>query len=307
MLTLTRGIGFIDLHFLDMPQVIGTAVLQGPDGIALIDPGPSTCLNALGRSLDEHGIELGDVRTILLTHIHLDHAGATGTLVGANPHIRVLVHERGAPHMADPTKLLASATRLYGRDMDRLWGRVDPVPASNIDALAGGERLTVGGRELQVAYTPGHASHHVSFFDAASGLAFVGDTAGIHIVDHTYVLPATPPPDIDLGAWAVSARTIVAWQPRTLVLTHFGPTDRVATHFQELFERVEEMSRLARWLLSREESDETRQEQFVHEMWLALRREMPEADAVRYENAGPLQYSWQGLARYWRKNTPPHG
>lgn len=297
----------IDLKFQGSSGVIATGVIEGPSGIGLVDPGPSSTLHALESGLEALGHRLEDVKALLLTHIHLDHAGSSGTLAARVPSLRVYVHQRGAPHMADPTRLMDSAGRLYGDKMDELWGEMRPVPADRLHVLTGGERLEMLGRTLQVAYTPGHASHHVSFFDAASGLAFVGDTAGIHIVDHTYVLPATPPPDIDLEAWAVSARTIVAWQPRTLVLTHFGPTDRVATHFQELFERVEEMSRLARWLLSREESDETRQEQFVHEMRLALRREMPEADAVRYENAGPLQYSWQGLARCWRKNTPPHG
>src|SRR5439155_20700751 len=114
-------------------------------------------------------------------HIHLDHAGATGTLLEAQPKIRVYVHEKGAPHMIDPSKLLASATRLYGDQMDRLWGDVVPVPADAVVALRGGERLTVGGRQLDVAYTPGHASHHVSYFGADTGIAFVGDTAGVRV------------------------------------------------------------------------------------------------------------------------------
>jgi len=308
MLTLARGIGFIDLHFLGTPQVIGTAVFQGPHGVTLLDPGPSTCLDTLGRSLDAHGIGIRDIRLILLTHIHLDHAGATGTLVKANPDIAVWVHEKGAPHLVDPTKLLASATRLYGNDMDRLWGRVEPVPAANVHALTGGEHITLsgsgGGHDMVVAYTPGHASHHVTFFDQDSRIAFVGDTAGIHVTGRAYVMPATPPPDVDLDAWAESARRIVAWQPRTLVLTHFGPTDRVATHFQELMERLEEMSRTVRSLLARDESEDTRQDRFVQETARALRREMSEADAEKYENGGPAQYSYQGLARYWRKRTP---
>jgi len=128
-----------------------------------------------------------DVRTILLTHIHLDHAGATGTLVRENPAIRVCVHEAGAPHMVDPAKLLHSAGRLYGDDMDRLWGEFLPVPEKNVHVLAGGERLTVGDRQLEVAYTPGHASHHVSFLDRASGVAFVGDTAGVRVGPERFV------------------------------------------------------------------------------------------------------------------------
>ena len=301
MITLARGIGFVDLRFLDTPQIIGTAVFQSPHGVTLLDPGPTTCLDTLGRSLAAHGIGIADIETILLTHIHLDHAGATGALVAANPRMVVFVHERGAPHMIDPSRLLASATRLYGAEMDRLWGRVDPVPARNLRVLKGGEQVTVAGKRLQVAYTPGHASHHVSFLDEESRIAFVGDTAGIHVTGLQYVMPAAPPPDIDLEAWTESARAIIAWQPRTLLLTHFGPTDRVATHFQELMERIEEMNRHVRALLARELSDEAREEAFVAEVGRALRRELPETDARKYANGGPARYTYQGLARYWRK------
>ena len=142
------------------------------------------------------------MRQILLTHIHLDHAGATGTLLKANPRIDVFVHERGAPHLIDPAKLMASATRLYGQDMDRLWGEFLPVPADRLRVLKGDERLDGrGGRELEVAYTPGHASHHVSYFDPSSGVAFVGDTAGIRRGSGQIRHAAAPPPDIDLEAW----------------------------------------------------------------------------------------------------------
>ena len=158
-----------------------------------------------------------DVTALLLTHIHLDHAGATGSLVRENPALRVYVHERGAPHLVDPSKLLASASLLYGDAMERLWGEVSPVPASALTVLKGGERIEEGGRQLEVAYTPGHASHHVSYFNADTGIAFVGDTGGIKIVENGYVLPPTPPPDINLEAWDESLRTIEAWRPDTLV------------------------------------------------------------------------------------------
>src|SRR4029077_13881059 len=171
------GISFVDLQFQGTPRIIATAVLQGPGGVALLDPGPTSTWPTLSAALERAGIALGDITAIVLTHIHLDHAGVTGTLVRQNPNLRVFVHEKGAPHMIDPAKLLASATRLYGDAIDRLWGEVRPVPAGNIVALAGGERITASGRELEVAYTPGHASHHVSYFGADSGIAFVGDTA----------------------------------------------------------------------------------------------------------------------------------
>src|SRR4029453_564332 len=201
MQTLAAGLDYVDLNFLGAPEIIATAVLHDPSSVALIDPGPSTTHDHLRAALHRKGIGIRDVRQILLTHIHLDHAGVTGTLVRENPAIEVFVHERGAPHMIDPSKLLASAGRLYGADMDRLWGDFLPVPADRVRALKGGERIEAGGREREGAYTPGHASHHVSYFDRSSGIALVGDVAGILRGAGQYVLPPTPPPDIDLEAW----------------------------------------------------------------------------------------------------------
>src|SRR5262249_17147007 len=181
MITLASGLSYVDVLFQGVPRIIATAVVHGPGGVALIDPGPSSTLPTLRRDLEQWGIAMKDVRALLLTHIHLDHAGATGTLVGELTDVRVYVHEKGAPHMIDPARLLASATRLYGDAMDRLWGEVAPVPAASIHALAGGERISAAGRGFEVAYTPGHASHHVSYFDRDSRIAFVGDTAGVRL------------------------------------------------------------------------------------------------------------------------------
>ena len=222
MTVLSHGLSWVDLEFLGRPHAIATAVIQSAGGAALVDPGPSTCLPTLELGLQRQGVRWADVRHILLTHIHLDHAGAAGTIVRAHPHIRVLVHERGAPHVADPAKLVESARRLYGADMDRLWGEIAPVPRDRLVVLAGGERVEAGGRRFEVAYTPGHASHHVSYFDAESGVAFVGDTGGV-CIDGGYVLPPTPPPDIDLEAWRASLDRIQAWSPDSLFITHFGP------------------------------------------------------------------------------------
>ena len=195
-----------------------------PSGVALIDPGPlDDTREPRERALARKGISIADIRQILLTHIHLDHAGVTGALVRENPSIDVYVHERGAPHMIDPSKLLASAGRLYGADMDRLWGDFIPVPAERVKPLKGEEHIVAGGRELDVAYTPATRPHHVSFFDRSSRVAFVGDTAGIRRTDRDYIMPPTPPPDIDLDAWRSSEDRILSWEPDTLFLTHFGP------------------------------------------------------------------------------------
>ena len=294
---------YVDLLFRGRPQIIATAILHGPAGVALVDPGPSTTLDTLTTDLARKGISFADVRELLITHIHLDHAGATGTIVERHPHIQVTVHERGAPHMADPSKLLASAARLYGQDMGPLWGEVKPVPAANLHAVAGGETVTAVGREIAVAYTPGHASHHVSYLDMASRVAFVGDTAGILRGASNYVMPPTPPPDIDLEAWRVSAERILAWDPGTLFLTHFGPHRGGRPHVEAMFANIEDWSRIVQRLLADAAlSDEQRQRVFVDEALVDLRRRVGGA-ADDYVRAGGLNYSYQGLARYWRKRS----
>jgi glyoxylase-like metal-dependent hydrolase (beta-lactamase superfamily II) len=154
MITLASGLSYLDLNFDGVKGVIASVILRGPGGVAILDPGPSSTLPALRAGLEHAGIMLADVTSILLTHIHLDHAGATGTLVRENPALRVYVHAKGAPHLVDPAKLIASATRLWGDEMDRLWGEMRPVPAGNLTILHGGERIAAGGRDLDIAYTP---------------------------------------------------------------------------------------------------------------------------------------------------------
>ncbi len=303
MNTLASGLSYVDLHFQNAPRIIATVVLQGADGVALIDPGPSSTLPALRAALSQAGISVTDLRTILLTHIHLDHAGATGTLVAENPALRVYVHEKGAGHMADPSRLIASATRLWGAEMDRLWGEMRPVPANAMTVLRGGEKLTAGGRELAVAYTPGHAVHHVSYFSADTGIAFVGDTAGVRLHAGGYNMPPTPPPDVDLEAWRASFARINAWTPDTVFLTHFGPHAPVAAHLIGLEENLAMTSGLVKASLAREGTDEEREDWFRDEIRRELRRRMTEVDAQAYETAGRFDLSWRGLARYWRKKT----
>jgi glyoxylase-like metal-dependent hydrolase (beta-lactamase superfamily II) len=302
MQTLAMGVSYFDLQFQGTPRVIATAVLHGPE-VALIDPGPSSALPVLRRELADAGIAIADLSAILLTHIHLDHAGAAGTLARENPRLRVYVHERGAPHLVDPSKLLASAARLYGDAMERLWGEVASVPAGRIVPLAGGERLEAGGRKLDVAYTPGHASHHVSFFNAESGIAFTGDTAGVRLFPQGYVMPPTPPPDIDLDAWRRSVERISAWGPETLFVTHFGPHAPSAAHLAELVENLDLVGRLAKASLERDEAadDGAREAWFADAIRQAVRDRGPSEQGQSYELAAPFDLNWRGLARYWRK------
>jgi len=298
--TLSHGLSWIDLQFLGRSNVIASALVQGPGGVAIVDPGPTTCLGTLEQGLQAQGMRWEDVRHVMLTHIHLDHAGATGTIVREHPHITVLVHERGAKHMIDPERLLDSATRLYGADMDRLWGEFAAVPKSNVVSLSGGERIEAGGRTFDVAYTPGHASHHVSYFDASSGVAFVGDVAGVCAVGG-YVLPPTPPPDIDLEAWRTSVDRILEWSPSTLFLTHFGAVTRVRPHLAELLDNLALTSGTVRESLTAPGTDEEKSDRFADWLRLELRRHMTDAAIDSYVVAAGFKYQWFGLARYWRK------
>jgi glyoxylase-like metal-dependent hydrolase (beta-lactamase superfamily II) len=304
MPVLASGLDYVDLNFRGRPEIIATAILHGTAGVALIDPGPASTLDTLTRALDTKGIRFDDVRQILITHIHLDHSGAAGGILEKHPHIEVIVHGRGAPHLADPTKLLASAGRLYGEDMGRLWGEVKPVPAKHLRIVEGGETLSIVGREIKVEYTPGHASHHVSYLDTASRVAFVGDTAGIRRGSGAYVMPPTPPPDIDIEAWRISEQKILAWDPDALFLTHFGPYHGARQHFQAMFENIDHWSRIVRRLLADSSlPDDERQERFTDEVFADLQRRAGEADAADYTKAGGLNYSWQGLSRYWKKRS----
>lgn len=302
MRSLSHGLRYADVLFRRTPGVIATAVLEQGDGLALVDPGPSSCLPALEAALEAGGRRLDEVRAILLTHIHLDHAGASGTLLRRLPAARLYVHERGARHMIDPVKLLASATQLYGDQMDALWGPFEPSPADRVQVLRGGETLEVAGRTLEVAATPGHAQHHVAYFDRASRIAFVGDVGGCRTAGMTSVMPPTPPPDIDIEAWHESVARILAWQPDALFLTHFGPHEAPAGHLATLLERLDGLADLARRLLHDQAiANEAREARFEDEARRYLRRELSEDDLRRLELAVPLDMCWRGLERYWRK------
>jgi glyoxylase-like metal-dependent hydrolase (beta-lactamase superfamily II) len=271
----------IDVEHLGRQRVIGCWELDG----VLIDPGPESAMPTLLAALGDE-----QPRALLLTHIHLDHAGATGALVGRWPELEVYVHERGAPHLADPARLIDSASRLYGEDMERLWGQVLAVPERNIRPLSGGEEVF----GLRVAYTPGHASHHVSYFDPDSGRAFVGDVAAVRIPPANFVLPPTPPPDIDVEAWERSLDLVEDWRPASLGLTHFDAIEDPEPHLEQVRGRLRELAARAR------ERDREAFEQ-------SLREEIAEATdpeaAAAMLQAVPPEQQWLGLDRYWRKRA----
>ncbi len=301
--SIATGTWYVDVHYRGVPELIACGVLETDEGLLLVDPGPMVSLEGLTRNLADHGAGWSDVCGLLLTHIHLDHAGAAGTIVAGHPGIRVFVHEIGARHMIDPARLLASAQRIYGDQMAVLWGDFLPVPAENVHPLGGGETLTVGGRTLRVAYTPGHAIHHVSYLDEASGTAFVGDVGGMRVPGVACVLPVTPPPDVDLAAWRRSLDAVRAWTPERLFLTHFGPAPGALPHLDAMATELEAWAERVRASLDEAADDAALAQAFHREVLAELRSVIPPDRFAPYERFGQPVESWYGLARYWRKQA----
>ena len=294
------SVDHIDLMFRGNPRVIAAALVTGPGEVVLIDPGPTSCLPVLEAGLRDRGLSLRDVRTILLTHIHLDHAGAAGTIVERVGGMRVFVHQRGAPHLIDPARLMASATRLHGDRMDALWGAVLPVPSAHVTALAGGERLKIAGRCFHVAYTPGHAQHHVCYFDEDDGAAYVGDTAGVRVAGD-YLLAPTPPPDIDLVAWMASLDTIDAWNPVSLFLTHFGPASPARAHVARFRDTLMTQATAARDVMQAGGTAAEQRTAFVERIRRDARASLSEREVEAAELAAPFEQLFEGLSRYWAR------
>jgi len=273
----------LDLWHQSTPRVIGSYLVETDDGPALFDCGPSSCVERLKEGLRERGLALTDVRHLLLSHIHLDHAGAAGVLVREHPALQVHVSEIGAPHLVDPARLEASARRLYGDAFDDLWGELAPVPEENVHVA--GDR--VAGLECFPA--PGHASHHVCFL-AADGTLYAGDAAGVRIQPHRTVLPPTPPPDFDLAAWLETLEEIERRKPARLALVHFGVADDVDRHLGELRGRLEDwVARTEPGVTEAEFSESVRSD--VHD------------GLEEYERAMPFWQSYAGLKRYWEKRA----
>src|ERR687889_120636 len=238
-------IEIIDLDFMNRGQVIASFLLLADDGssAAIVEAGPTTCLERLKAGLNDHGVSHEDVRQVFLTHIHLDHAGASGHLSELLPNATFYVHEVGYPHLVDPSKLVKSATRIYGESMDELWGEARPVPEDRVVILKQGEEAEAAGGFLVAHDTPGHAYHHLAFMEPDSGALFTGDVAGIRRPGQSYIRPPTPPPEIDVEAWGQSINYIRQIDPASLWPTHFGTYQDVGRHLGELEQRLQD------WLL----------------------------------------------------------
>ena len=294
----------LDVNWIDHPHSIGAALLESDGHRSLIDPGPTSTLDTLRERLREHGFSVADLDALLLTHIHLDHGGASGSLVRENPSLPVYVHQNGAPHMSDPSKLIASATRLWGDKLEYLFGEMVPVPQDNLRILAGGETLEFGSRRLEVVYTPGHASHHVSYFDHHEGVAFVGDSTGVRIDNGPYILPATPPPDIDLTLWDKSFAEILSRQPKRLFLTHYGFAENPAAHIGTFRERLYRWTDQAEQILRAAAGDDAAAlQQFLAFAHADIAKFLASEEIEHYAFTAGLDLSFAGLARHIRKRA----
>jgi glyoxylase-like metal-dependent hydrolase (beta-lactamase superfamily II) len=280
----------IDLHHQGVERVIGAYLVETADGLAVFDCGPASALPALEAGLRERGVRLADVRHLLLSHIHLDHAGAAGTIVREHPHIEAHVSAVGAPHLVDPSRLEASARRLYSDTFDGLWGELVPVPEENV-RIVGSE--VVG---LECFASPGHASHHVCFTHE-DGTLYAGDAAGVRIAPSRLVLPPTPPPDVDVQAWSATIDDLDRRAPQRLALVHYGVFDDVRRHLGELRDRLGEWERIV--------EDGASQDEFVERVYAGL-GELDDDDLQAVERAMPMWQSYAGLKR-WVEKTKNSG
>jgi glyoxylase-like metal-dependent hydrolase (beta-lactamase superfamily II) len=293
----------LDANWSGRPKSIAAALIESGDRRALIDPGPTSTLENVRSALEQRGLTIKALDALLLTHIHMDHAGASGSMVRENPRLAVYVHSAGAKHMADPTKLMASARRLWPDTLATLFGEMVPVPMQNLRVLEGGETIALGSAKFDVEYTPGHASHHVSYFDDASGTAFTGDTTGVRIENGPFILPATPPPDIDLTIWEESFRKILDRKPARLFLTHYGYSENPAEHIAIFRDRLHRWFAKTQEILQTADDDSAAMKSFLAFTRSEMLKWLPEAEVDHYAFTAGLDLSFLGLTRHARKRA----
>jgi glyoxylase-like metal-dependent hydrolase (beta-lactamase superfamily II) len=290
----------LDLNFQNAPQAVYAFLIVGPAGPVLVETGPGSTLPALIIGLAHFGFTVADVRDVLLTHIHLDHAGAAGWW--ARQGARVWVHPVGAPHLVDPSKLLASAQRIYGDQMDALWGEFLSTPAEQLHIVKDGETVEAGGLRFIAHDTPGHARHHLAY--QLDDVIFTGDVAGVRFSGQHYLYMPTPPPEFELPVWLASVERLQALNARRLYLTHGGAIDEVADHWARVSILLQEVAELSRGFVAEGLSRDAALNQFAH--WNAARRQAESLnhDLIRrYDVVGAQGMSLDGLLRYWQRQN----
>ena len=290
----------LDLDFGQTAETIAAFLVFGPEGPVLVETGPASTLPTLLARLEEHGVQPGDVRHVLVTHIHLDHAGAAGWW--AQQGATVYVHPNGERHLIDPSKLLTSAERIYEDRMDSLWGRTVPAPAENVVAVKGDSTIEAAGLEFVALDTPGHARHHHVY--RLGDVAFTGDAAGVRLGERHWIDLPAPPPEFDLGAWKGTLTRLRSENLDTLYRTHFGPTSDVSVQLDQFEAHLEEGAALVRDMMAEGLDREAMIDRYNQTMWrLASADGVDDAAALAYELANPRFMSVDGISRYWRKRA----
>lgn len=295
------GIHAIDLGFLDRAGSVAAYLVEGPGGLALIETGPSTVRENLEAGIRKAGFGMKDISHVIVTHIHLDHAGGVGGLARAYPHVKVWVHPVGAPHLVDNSKLVNSATRIYGGDMRRLWGDIEDVPEDQVVVVEDRVAIDVGGRKLVPYFTPGHASHHLALLDEQTGSLFTGDVGGVRMQATRVPIPPMPPPDIDFHAWRSSIDLMLEIAPERLLLSHFGAFTDVETHLASLRENIDRIMEMGRSVLMPDGDDDA----LTGELEAWVRGTLgDDADRVwpAFDAANPMFMTSLGIHRVLRKS-----
>jgi glyoxylase-like metal-dependent hydrolase (beta-lactamase superfamily II) len=292
----------LDLHFQGQPLSIAAYMLEHSDGVVLVESGPGSTLEALEAALQVHGYGIRHVTHVLLTHIHLDHAGASGYL--AQQGAQIFVHPLGAPHLLNPEKLIASATRIYGDLMNSLWGEILPVPQEKLTVLQDNHELVVGKLRFVALNTPGHAEHHYAY--QFEDLCFSGDVGAVRIPGYSYLRVPMPPPEFHLEKWRESIARLQKVRFKRIAPTHFGIFNDVDWHLNATLKALDEIES---WLLANmpEEPPVDELKRRLEEMMNAQARALGLTEDVitAYRLANPLSMSVDGLLRYWKKYRVP--
>jgi glyoxylase-like metal-dependent hydrolase (beta-lactamase superfamily II) len=291
----------IDLELMGTPGVVGAYLIPSETGHVMVDCGPGATLEKLYAGIKKLGFEPSDVKHLLLTHIHLDHAGAAGQLA-RELGLQVYVHINGASHLLRPERLIESATRIYGAMMDVLWGAFEPVPENQLTILEGGETLNISGLEFKPLYTPGHAIHHLAYF--MDDTIFSGDVGGVRLQGSSHVVAPTPAPDIDLNVWRESVKILRGLNAKRILVSHYGEFSDLELHFANLEKNIDDLENLSLEVLR---SGGGREEIAKRIEVLSGKQISTASDSTmntRYQLATPYLMAADGLIRYWQRKRP---